>query len=204
VGQLPEALGLSLGQSRITLGVVANKHFAERRLKKFNVFCEVVAKLKVKFVLSALLGRARRHKTIRCGVAQNGGAKLFIYQNAGPFFGHTRANGGFEAVVDHLLGSCDFRGLLRCQIAMPAEHFCYKRASVIERQDVEALVKTGSSHDVHLISRKRRMRLFVEVICRLLSYRCSPCLAEADSGPGELFRTPFWASGIFPGSGFVP
>src|SRR2546427_1502932 len=34
VGQLPEARGLSLVQHRITLGVVANKHFAERRLEK--------------------------------------------------------------------------------------------------------------------------------------------------------------------------
>src|SRR5216117_1974116 len=117
-------------------------------MKKLNVFGELGAELKVEFILSALLGGTCGHETIRRGVAQNGRAKLFVHENARFLLRHTGAAGGFEAVVDHLFGGCNFGGLLRREIAVPAEHFCNERASMIEGQDVERLIKSESFHGI--------------------------------------------------------
>ena len=148
IGQLLQACCLSLVQRRVAFRVVANEDLAESRVKILNVSGEIGAELKVKFVVPAFLGRARGDETIRRGVPQNGGAKLFVHENARLFPGHSGRNGGFEAVVDHLFSCGDFSDLLGRQSTVPAKHFSNERAAMIKGQDVERLVKAGSSHGI--------------------------------------------------------
>ena len=52
-------------------------------MERFDVFGEILPELKIKFFLTAFLGRAGRRVTVRRGIAKNRGAKLFIDEDAG-------------------------------------------------------------------------------------------------------------------------
>ena len=110
------------------------------------MFGEVVAVFKIKFLLPALLGGTRGGKTIRRCVAQDGRAELFVHKDTALFFRRTSSNGGFESVVDHLLGGSDFGRLRRCQITMPAEHLRLERTAMVEGQNVKWLIVAECPH----------------------------------------------------------
>ena len=64
VGKLFQPRRLPLVQRPFALWIVAHEDLAECRVKSLNVFGEVVAVFKIKFLLHALLGGTRSGKTI--------------------------------------------------------------------------------------------------------------------------------------------
>ena len=122
-------------------------------MERLDVFGEVLAVFEIELVLAALLGGARGGITVRGGIAQNGGAELFVHQDAGLLLGHAGRDGGLEAVVDHLLGGGDLGGLRGVEVAVPAEHLRLERAAMVEGQDVERLVVADGFHDFSFIFR---------------------------------------------------
>jgi hypothetical protein len=101
-----------------------------------NVRGEVVAVLEVEFLLATFFGGASGVVTARRGIVQDGCSKLLVDQKAGIIRGHTGSDGGPESVIDDLLGGGNLCCLFLSQIAMPAEHSGFKRAAMIEGQDV--------------------------------------------------------------------
>ena len=146
VGKLFQPRRLALVQCPFAFWIVAHEDLAECRVKSLNVFGEVVAVFKIKFLLPALLGGTRSGKTIRRCVAQDGRAELFVHKDTALFFRRTSGNGGFESVVDHLLGGSDFGRLRRCQITMPAEHLRLERTAMVEGQNVKWLIVAECPH----------------------------------------------------------
>ena len=106
-------------------------------MKRFDVRGKLVAILEIELLLAALLGGTRGVESVRRGIAQDGSPELLIDQNAGVLFRYAPRNGRLEPVVDYLLGRCDLRCLFRCQRLVPSEHPCLKRASMVERKDVQ-------------------------------------------------------------------
>ena len=77
-----------------------------------DVLGELLTVLEIELFLAALFNGAGRRVAVGRCVAKNGGAELFIHQDGGLLPGHAKGYGGFEAIVDHLLGSGDLRRLL--------------------------------------------------------------------------------------------
>src|SRR5208337_3690174 len=100
------------------------------------------------------------------GVLQNGGAELLVHKDAGLFLRHTGCESNLETVVDHLLGRGDLRRLLRGQGPLPAEHLRLERATVIEGQDVQGLVK-ADGHDAISMKFQTGQRHRIEEKCLL-------------------------------------
>ena len=73
---------------------------------------EILAIFEVELVLAALFRRAGGGDIVGSCIAQNGGAKLLVHQDAGLFLRHATGERRFEAVVNDLLGTSDF-GCLR-------------------------------------------------------------------------------------------
>src|SRR5262249_43845226 len=114
--------GLTLIESLIAFGVVADENLAEGRIESLDMGREVLAVLKLELFLPALFGRARRCETVCRGIAQNSGAKLFINENAGLLFWNSGIDGCLTAVVDHLLRLSYFVCLRSRHGFMPSEH----------------------------------------------------------------------------------
>jgi hypothetical protein len=134
----------------ISLGVVTDQNFTERRLDLLNVFGEIFAILKIELHLSTFLRRARGGVAAGASVEEDSAAKLLVHQNAGPLFGHSCLDGGFETVIDHLLGGSDFRRLFSGQSSGPSKEFRLERAPMIERQNVKRPVITQRPHTTSL------------------------------------------------------
>src|SRR2546421_62628 len=73
-------------ENRFAFGVVTDENLAESRVESFDMRREVLAVLKVEFVLPALFGRTRRRETVCRGITQNSGAKLFVNEDPGLLF----------------------------------------------------------------------------------------------------------------------
>ena len=84
------------------------------------------------------------------GVAEDFRAELLIYQQAGIVFGHALLDGGFESVVDNLLGGGNLRGLVRAQVAVPAKHTGLKRTAMVEGKNVKGMVESTRGHGLLL------------------------------------------------------
>ena len=77
------------------------------------MFGKILAVLEVEFLLPTLLSGDTGDIATSRGIAQNGGTKLLIDEDAGRVpSGHPSRDGRLEAVVDHPLGGGDLRGLL--------------------------------------------------------------------------------------------
>src|SRR5215813_7576040 len=113
---------LPLIESLVAFRVVPNQNLAESRVESLDMRREFLAVLKLEFFLPALFGWTRRRETIRRGITQNSGAKLFVNQDAGLLFWNPGFHGGLEGVVDHLLRGGYFSGLRGGQGFMPSEH----------------------------------------------------------------------------------
>jgi hypothetical protein len=72
---------------------------------------EILAIFEVELVLSALFRRTGGDDIPGRRIAQDGGAELFVHQNAGPSRWHASGQRRSEAVVDHLFGTGDVGGL---------------------------------------------------------------------------------------------
>ena len=94
-------------ETSIALRVVTNQHLAKGRFEGFDMRRKIFAVLEVELVLSALFRRARGRVAFLGCIAKNRGSELFVDQNAGLIFGHSRIDGGFESVVDDSLGGGD-------------------------------------------------------------------------------------------------
>ncbi len=110
------------------------------------MFGEVLAVLEVEFLLAAFLRWTSRRVIGGSSIAKNGSAKLLIDEDAGFPFWYASLECGLEAVVDHPLGGCDFRRLLRTERASPAKHLGLERASMIEGKDVQRFVEADGTH----------------------------------------------------------
>src|SRR5215831_7101181 len=106
-------------------------------MKGLDVRGKVFAILEVKLLLPAFLGRGGYGVPLCGSIAKNGGAELFVNQNAGFLARHAGLERSLEAIVDHLFDSGDLGGLGRSQITVPAEHLRLERAAMVVRQDVE-------------------------------------------------------------------
>src|SRR6185437_1867495 len=104
-------------------------------------------------MLAAFFGWTGGAIAMRSGVPQNSSPELLINQDAGFLTGHPCLEGRHERIVDYLLRGGYLRRLFRGQSALPAEHFRLERASMIERQDIERLVKPNSFHEFSLYFR---------------------------------------------------
>ena len=91
-------------------------------MKLLDMLREVLAIFEIEFILSAFFYGTGEVKSSASRVAQNGRAKLFIYQDAGLCFRHTAGNRVLKSVVDDLLGCGDLRSLLLVQLALPTKH----------------------------------------------------------------------------------
>src|SRR5437899_1867015 len=117
-----QARCLPLIENRFAFGVVTDENLAESRVESFDMRREVLAVLKVEFVLPALFGRTRRRETVCRGITQNSGAKLFVNEDPGLLLWNSGVDRGLEAVVDDLLRGGYCLGLLGSQGIMPPEH----------------------------------------------------------------------------------
>src|SRR6266403_342779 len=160
-GEPPQTSGLPPVQRLIAFRVVANENLAEGRVEHFDVPGEIFAVLEVELRLAALLGRARRGVSLCRRGAKDGGAELLVHEDAGFLLGDAGYDGALEAVVDHLLGGRDLRGLLGGQGPFPAEHLGLERPPMIEGQDVQVPIESDR-HRTTSRSLKRRMRPFVD------------------------------------------
>src|SRR6266446_6007595 len=141
-GEPPQTSGLPPVQRLIAFRVVANENLAEGRLEHFDVPGEIIAVLEVELRLAALLRRARCGVPLRRRIAKDGGAELLVHEDAGFLLGDAGYDGVLEAVVDHLLGGRDLRGLLGGQGPFPAEHLGLERPPMIEGQDVQVPIES--------------------------------------------------------------
>jgi len=146
VGESFELLRLSPVQRRIALRVVAHEHLAKRGLKGLDVPTEVLAVLEVELVLTALLGGAGEHVALGRRIAEDGCAEPLIHEDGSLVRGDAGGEGSLEAVVDHLLGGGDLRGLLGGQRTLPAEHLRLEGGAMVEGQDVQRLVEAQAGH----------------------------------------------------------
>src|SRR6266404_4019167 len=117
-----QARCLPLIENRFAFGVVTDENLAESRVESFDMRREVLAVLKVEFVLPALFGRTRRRETVCRGITQNSGAKLFVNEDPGLLFWNSGVERGLETVVDDLLRSGYFFCLCGGQWFVPSEH----------------------------------------------------------------------------------
>ena len=101
-------------QCAIAFRVVAHQHFAEGRVERFDVTCEILAILEIEFVLPAFLRRASGDDIPGRGIAQNGGAKLLVDKDARLLLRYAAGERRKKAIVDHAFGSGD---LCRLRIA---------------------------------------------------------------------------------------
>src|SRR6266478_2001892 len=146
VGEPLQTFCLTPVECGIALGVIADQYLAEGWLDCLDVFGEVLAVLEVEFLLAAFLRWTSRRVIGGPSIAKNGSAKLLIDEDAGFPFWYASLECGLEAVVDHPLGDCDFRRLLRTERASPAKHLGLERASMIEGKDVQRFVEADGTH----------------------------------------------------------
>jgi hypothetical protein len=99
-----------------------------------------LAIFEIEFVLAALLRRAGGDDAFGLGIAENGGAELFIDQDARLILWHTGVKGRFESLIDDPLGTGDLGGLCFAQRRPPTEQSGLERPAVVEGQNVERTV----------------------------------------------------------------
>jgi hypothetical protein len=87
-------------------------------------------------------------------VAKDGGAELLVHQDAGFCLGHATRNRSLKAVINHLFGGRNLRGLFRTERALPTEHSGFKRAAMIKGLDVKWSVKTPMGKRIKTIPRE--------------------------------------------------
>src|SRR5262245_26537385 len=149
-GELLQTSGLPSVQRLIAFGVVADEDLAEGGVEQLDMPGEVIAVFEVELRLAALLGGAGDGVPARRRIATDGGAELLVDEDAGLLRRDPGRDGVLEAVVDHLLGSRDLRGLLGAQRPFPAEHLGLERAPVVEGQDVQIPIESEAHRTTSL------------------------------------------------------
>jgi hypothetical protein len=71
--------------------------------------------------------------------------------------GNAGGEGGFESVIDDLLGAGDLGSLFGGEGAVPAEHAGFKRAAVVKGKHVEGLGEAAWGHGDLRKSREQRL-----------------------------------------------
>src|SRR5438270_10858590 len=102
--------------------VITNQNLAEVEIESFDMRREVHPVLEPELFSPARFGRARCREAVCRGIAQNGGAKLFVDQNPRLLFRDSTVDRSLKAVVDDLLRGRYFPGLHGRQRFMPTEH----------------------------------------------------------------------------------
>src|SRR4029077_11055623 len=137
VRQQLEPPSLALIHRLIRLWVVADQHFAERRVERVDMPGKILAVLEVKLILTALLCRTRRTVALLRGIAQDGRAELFVHEDSRLLLWHPPRQSGLKPVIDCLFCISDCCRLVSGQRSLPAEHLGLKRPAMVERQDVQ-------------------------------------------------------------------
>src|SRR5262249_12576860 len=107
--------------------------------------------LEFEFFLPALLGGSRSRVALCCPIAKDSGAKLFVYENSSLQRRRALPECRLENFVDYLLSGSNLPSLGPRKRTIPAEHFRFKRAAVVEGKKVQRPIKPGRFHDVTLI-----------------------------------------------------
>ena len=122
VGELLQALGLTLVHLGVAVRVVPDEHLGGEQVVLLDVRGEVLAELELELVDAGLLGRHRQRQTRRLRGLGDRAAELLVDQHAGRLGIEAGRDGLLDAFVDQLLRVDDDLGLVGRRVALDPEH----------------------------------------------------------------------------------